>query len=451
MTRSVVITGLGPISGLGIGIESTWQGAVDGRSAVGPCRAFDASPFPCPYVAEVPAAFKPRDYVPRSYRKATKIMARDIELAVAAADLAARDARLTTRATAAAGDDESSYPPHRMGAQIGAGLIAADLDELTAALDKARDEAGDFDIRKWGREGMHELTPLWLLKYLPNMLACHVTIVHDAQGPSNTITCTESSAGLSLGEAMHVIGRGGADACFCGGLESRLNLMSMMRQTFSERYLSLDPGSSSAPAAAVRPFDADAGGCVPGEGGAIVILESEETFLKRKASQPDARAYARVAGFAASQTVNPATRNRTPDPEGDAIAAAARRAISKAGIAPEAVDLIVPFGCAVPDYDRAEAAALRRVFGSALAGIRVCSSKAMVGLVGAGSGGIDLSLAAQAVFEQKLPAVINCDEPLEGLDAAAGPAREAGIRNALVLSTGLGGQNTACVLQHIET
>ncbi len=450
MTRSVVITGLGPVCGLGIGIEPTWQGAVEGRSAIGPCRAFDASAYPCPFAAELPEDFRGRDFVPRSYRKATKIMARDIEMAVAAADLAARDARLTTRATAEQGDAQTSYPPHRMGAQIGAGLIAADLDELTAALDKARDERGGFDMKKWGAEGMHELTPLWLLKYLPNMLACHVTIVHDTQGPSNTITCTESSAGLSVGEARRVIGRGAAEVCFCGGLESRINLMSLMRQTFTGRYIQVEPGATTDPATLVRPFDRQAAGSVPGEGGAILILEAEEAFKQRRDADPEARAYARISGFAASQTVHPATRNRTPDPEGLAIAAAARRAIAQAGITPDQIDLIVAFGCGHPDYDRPEAAALHSVFGPAIGRIRICSTKPMVGLLGAGAGGLDLCIAARAIAQQKLPAVLNCDDPLDGLDAATGPARDADIRNALVLSTGLGGQNTACVLQRFD-
>ena len=86
-----------------------------------------------------------------------------------------------------------------MGCHIGAGLIAADIDELTAALAASTASDGSFDIGRWGEAGMQNLTPLWMLKYLPNMLACHVTIIHDCQGPSNTITCAEASGGLSIG------------------------------------------------------------------------------------------------------------------------------------------------------------------------------------------------------------------------------------------------------------
>src|SRR5690606_15661492 len=114
-------------------------------------------------------------------------------------------------------------------------LIAADLDELTMALNESRKEDGSFDIHHWGAEGMRNLTPLWLLKYLPNMLACHVTIIHDVRGPSNTITCAEASGGLSFGESLRVIQRGAADACFCGGAESKVNPMTFYRQVLTGR------------------------------------------------------------------------------------------------------------------------------------------------------------------------------------------------------------------------
>jgi len=177
MSRRVYLTGVGPVSGLGLGIESNWDGLRSGASAIAPVRAFDASAMGSPIAAEIPEGFKVRDFVPKSYRKGTKVMARDIELAVAAADLAARDAGLVTKGTDPEG--EPSYSPDRVGCHIGAGLIAADLDELTSALVMSKDADGKFDIHHWGQEGMTHLTPLWLLKYLPNMLACHVTIIHD--------------------------------------------------------------------------------------------------------------------------------------------------------------------------------------------------------------------------------------------------------------------------------
>ncbi len=115
-------------------------------------------------------------------------MARDIELAVVAADDAMKDAGLKTKAYT----ETPEIKPERFGCNIGAGLINAELDELTYAMNIARGGASgenSLDLAKWGKEGMQQLTPLWLLKYLPNMLACHVTIIHELKGPSNTITC----------------------------------------------------------------------------------------------------------------------------------------------------------------------------------------------------------------------------------------------------------------------
>ena len=457
MNRRVVITGLGPLTGLGLGIGPTWEAVTAGRSAIAPIRAFDPAGFECRIAAEV-AEFDVRQVVPKTYRKATKVMARDIELAVGAADLAARDARLITRGTApdAAKADgfTPSYAPARVGCHIGAGLIAAELNELTAAMAEARVAegagAGDFDIKKWGSEGMTHLTPLWLLKYLPNMLASHVTIIHDTQGPSNSITCGEASAGLSIGESLRVIQRGQADACFCGGAESKINPMAFLRQLMTER---LNTTSNDEPAKAVRPFCQTAEGTVIGEGGGIIILEALETFQTRSAAGDGERpgAYAEIVGFGASQSVNPARRNLVPEPDGRGIAVAIRSALREAGVQPGDIDLIVPIGLGTGESDQAEAAALRRVFGGALADIPVVSMKSMAGNCGAGAAGLDIAVTAKALAEQTVPARINCEQPLDGLQVGTAVSQTAKLNYALTFSGGMGGQNAAMVLKRMDS
>lgn len=442
MTRRVIISGLGTVSALGIGIQENWQGAVEGRIAIGPIQAFDASGFDCQLAGEV-RDFRVMDFVPKSYRKATKVMARDIELAVAAADLAARDAGLITKGTGGNGATPS-YPPARLGANIGASLIACELDELTVALAEARREDGSFDIHKWGSHGMTQLTPLWLLKYLPNMLACHVTIIHDAQGPSNTITCAEASSALSLGEALRVIQRGAADAVFCGGAESRINPMAMLRQQMLGR---LNTQSNDRPEQAVRPYWEDAAGTVLGEAGGILILEALETFERRRGSAETAggtgpRAYAEVVGFGASQTVYPPTRNLTPDPEGRAIGIAIRAALAEAGIKGEEVDVVFGFGDGEVAFDRAERAALERELGRELGDVPVVSLKPMLGNCGAAAGALDLCMAAKALAEQVIPARVNMPW------STAAQAGE--LKYALVCTSSLGGQNAAVVLRRMD-
>jgi len=440
MAKRVIITGLGPVSALGLGIDDHWQAVCEGRSGLGEVTAFDASEFDCRIAGEV-GEFKIRDYVPKTYRKATKVMARDIELAVVAADLAIREAGLTTKGI----DPEAAptYDSKRVACHIGAALIAADIDELTTALAESTDEEGNYDIHKWGEEGMNNLTPLWLLKYLPNMLACHVTIIHDTQGPSNTITCGEASGLLSVGESMRVIQRGAADLGLCGGADSRLNPMAYLRQAMSER---LNPGANDDPTGAIHAMSQDAAGTTLSEGGAILVLESEETFKQRD----NATGYARLVGFGASQTVHRASRNLTPDPEGKAIAAALRTALADAELEPDDIDLITPTGLGSPAWDQAELAAMKAVFGDRLKDKHLLLTKPYIGGINVGAGAVDLALTARAIREQKLPAVINCDRPLEPLNCKTSPARDAELGAAVVFNTGQGGQNAVAVLQKLE-
>jgi len=445
MTRNVVVSGVGPVSGLGLGIDPNWQGACAGASAVGRIQAFDPSGFDCHLGVEV-EPYKISQHVPKSHRKATKVMARDIELAVIAADFAARDAGLATKGTdpdaGKNGDFKPTYDPSRVGCHIGAGLIAADLTELTGALIEARKNNGDFDIHKWGSEGMQHLTPLWLLKYLPNMLACHVTIIHDTQGPSNTITCGEASAMLSIGESLRVIQRGKADLCFCGGAESKMNPMVFYRQQLTGR---LNTTSNDDPSGAVRPYDQSAAGTVVGDGGGIVTLEARETYDARGGKN----AYAQVVGFGASQSVNREAKNMDPDPQGRAVVSSVSAALREAGVGADQVDLVVGFGCGVPGWDSAEANGLKTVFGERLLDVPVLSLRAQVGNCGAGGGGIDVAVAAKALREQKIPAIVNRSTPIQGLGESAA-SKDAQLHHALVFNMGMGGQHTAMVLKAID-
>ena len=303
--KRVVITGIGIVSPLGIGADVFWSNLLAGECGLKRIDLFDPSGFTSTLGGQVPP-YKIAQEVPKSYRKATKVMARDIELAV----LAAKDAFASAGLKSKADEGGPEFDSSRFGCNIGAGLISAELDELTYALDQARsdDDAGKIDWHKWGSHGLTQLTPLWLLKYLPNMLASHVTIIHGLTGPSNNITCAEASGHLSVGEAFRTIQRGSADRMIAGGAESLLDPMALMRQQLMGRLTSEDEPSS-----AVRPFAADAGGMVAAEGGTLLILEERDAAESRGAT-----IYAEIAGFGASQdTFDPAL----PDPEGKAYAA----------------------------------------------------------------------------------------------------------------------------------
>ena len=268
--RRVVVTGIGIVSPLGIGSRAHWEALLAGTVGIRKLRNLQFNAFPCQLGGEVPE-YRIGDFVPKTYRKATKVMARDTELAIVAADDAFKDSGLVSHAYA----PTPNFDGGRFGCNIGAGLINAELNELTAAMTTARrdDEQNHIDLAKWGRDGMTQLTPLWLLKYLPNMPACHVTIIHQLKGPSNTITCADASSHLAIGEAFRTIQRGKADLAICGGAESKINQMGMLRQTLLKR---LNESSNDAPEHAVRPFDNDARGTVLGEGGGLLILEEYE-------------------------------------------------------------------------------------------------------------------------------------------------------------------------------
>jgi 3-oxoacyl-[acyl-carrier-protein] synthase II len=433
----VVITGTGTVTPFGQGTSAIWDALREGRSAVGPCRTFDFGGFPTPYVAQLPeGAFDVKNVVPKSYRKATKVMSRDIELAVGAAFEAVREAGLVTKAHE---QDSVTIPPGRFGCHIGAGLIAAEENELTSALATSRGADGEFSFSAWGTEGMKNLTPLWMLKYLPNMLACHVTIVHDCQGPSNTITCGEASSLLSVGESLRVIGRGDADACISGGAESKTNLMGMMRQHYAGRLASTEPGED--PARVVRPFSPDAKGCVPGEGGGLLVLEALETAQARGAVP-----LAEVLGFGASQSFCSDTLGVSPEADGQGIVDAIEVALADTGIGPDGIDAVIPFGTGVPALDSAERAAIHAVFGERAGHIPLVTLCPAIGNCGAGAGAIAAAVAVRCLREQRLPARIN-GAPGGGLDAGPTPERAAALRTILVFTPSLGGQNAAIVLR----
>jgi len=440
--RRVVVTGLGVIGPLGIGAERTFEALLDGECGIGRISAFNPSRFDSQIAGQV-QPFKIRDYVPRSHRKATKVMARDIELAVIAAYEAVKDAGLKTRCMVERGevDPPVDVESTRFGANIGAGLICADLNELAGALSTAAED-GVFSYKKWGREGLNNLTPLWLLKFLPNMLACHVTIVHDAQGASNTITCSEASSHLAVGEALRTIAHGAADVCLAGGGESKLNPMGLIRQSLAGRLVT---DCNDSPATACRPFDVDRRGTVVSEGAGLLVLEDLERALGR-----NARIYAELVGFSAANSTH---SWRRPDVKGQGLALAIRKALGEANLKPEQIDLVVSQGCGLSEHDLCEARGLAGGLDGHAARVPVMATKWALGSNGAGSGAVDLAMACKAIEHGRVSASLNTDrpDPACGLRVVVGEPLETEINNVLTVGYALGGgQNAALVLRRYQ-
>jgi 3-oxoacyl-[acyl-carrier-protein] synthase II len=442
--RRVVISGLGPVTPIGIGVTDFWSGLLEGRSGIRRLEGFDPARFRSQIGGEI-AELRIADYVPKSYRKAAKIMARDIVLAVAAAHQAVSDAGLRTKCLVERGElqGEPNLDSTRFGANIGAGLICADLPELTEALYGAN-ENEVFSFARWGAEGMSNLTPLWLLKFLPNMLACHVTIVHDAQGPSNTITCGEASSHLAIGEAFRTISRGAADVCVCGGAESKTNPMALLRQELGGRLST----RNDTPEKACRPFAADRDGTVVSEGGGLVILEELEHARRR-----EARIYAELVGFGAGHDAFTSGQPGRPHPEGRGAAVAIGKAFQDAGISAGQVDLVVSSAGGLIEHDRSEAAAICRALGEQAARVPVMNVKAGLGNNGAGSGAIDFIAGVLAVHYASIPPALNSTppDPQCGLQVVTAGPVDARIEYALSVAYALGGgQNAALVIKRFR-
>jgi 3-oxoacyl-[acyl-carrier-protein] synthase II len=428
----VAITGLGVVTAAGIGAGELWKALMEGRSAVRPIAGFDASGFPCRVGGEL-AGFSARDHMPRDYRKAVKVMARDIEIAVAAADLAFRDAGVATRGIDPA---KADIDGSRLACNIGAGLICTDLDELGQAVNTAVVD-GRFDLKAWGSSGMGNLTPLWLLKYLPNMLACHVTIIHGCRGPSNTITCGDASGVLAISEAARLVARGGAEVAIAGGAESKLNPMGLLRQSLLKR---LNVAGGEDPSAACRPFDKAHAGTVVGEGGGMVILENA-----RRARDRGAAIYAEVIGMGAACDPGGFDVAR---PTAGRLDLAVRRALADARIVPADVDVIVAHGTGVPGEDELEARAWRDALGADLGRVPAFAVTGATGSTFAGAGGVAVAAGAMALREGTVPPTVNWKESFDGcgLNLCDRPRKDA-RRHAVVAGFSVGGQSAACVLK----
>ena len=434
--EQIVISGVGVITCFGVGIGLLWDAMIEGKTGLKRIERFDPSGFSSQVAGELPEDdFKVRKIVPKSHRKATKVMCRDTELAVGAAADAVKSAGLTTAATS---DEPPTIAPDRVGCHIGAGLISAEVNELGAALVTSKKEDGTFDLAHWGGEGMQNLTPLWLLKYLPNMLACHVTIVHNCQGPSNTITCCEASSGLSIAESRRVIRRGDADACLSGGAEDRVNPLALYRQHCTGRLADCDGAEDLQ--TLIKPFSEDATGTVIGEGGGIMIVESKTSCTARNGSP-----WCSIDGIGCRQSFADSPLEADPH----AIESAINKALVEANCTANDIDVIVPLGSGIPQFDTAERDGLTSVFGDTLASIQTITTVPYTGNCMAGNGAIAISVAAKAIKEQTLPARLGANET-SGLLASRSDSKSMSINKVLVVTPSEGGQCVAIILGRVE-
>jgi 3-oxoacyl-[acyl-carrier-protein] synthase II len=378
-TREIVITGLGVISPIGVGGQAFWGSLCAGRSGVRRLELFNGSDMPPPMGADV------LDFDPKAHirpRKSLKVMSRDIQLAFAAADAACIQASL----------EPGAVDPDRLGIVFGADMIACELSELHNVFAGCMVN-GVFDFRRWGDQARAEMPPLWMLKYLPNMPACHVGIARDARGPNNSLTMGEVSSLAAIVEAVRVIERGQADAMIAGGTGRRVHpTIWAYRRAYplSTRF--------DDPTGAMRPFDADRDGMVHGEGAGAFVLEE-----RRHAEARGATILARVLGFATHY--EPQRDGR--DPNGAAVRGSIRDAIRVAGIQPNEIGHVNADGLGTPVDDRIEAQAIYAELGD----VPVTAPKSFFGNLGAGTGAVEMAATVMAFQKGVVPYTLNYRRP----------------------------------------
>jgi 3-oxoacyl-[acyl-carrier-protein] synthase II len=373
----VVVTGLGVVSPIGIGVDAVRSALSARRSGVRRIPRYAAREFPVSFGAEV-ADFDGRDHV--RPRKSLKVMSREIQMAFAAAD----------QAYAAAGHAPNTIDPERFGVVFGSDLIQPDPTETAAAFAGCIED-GNFDFERWGTAAMREIQPLWMLKHLPNMPACHIGIAVDARGPNNTITLGDVSSLSALAESKGMIDRGAVDAVIAGGTGSRLMPTTMARNAAGEASVRSDD-----PPAAPRPFEASRDGEVFGEGAAALLLESAAAARRRQVAP-----LARLAGLGASF-------GRDESAVSDAaIGRAVERALAQAGLTAADVGLVIAQGRSTQAADVAEARAIRAIFGDA----PVTAPSSYYGSLGSGSGAMAGVLAVLALVDRRIPATLNYEKP----------------------------------------
>lgn len=427
--RRVVVTGLGVVAPNGIGKEPFWSACLNGRSGVGPIRSFDATGHPVKIAAEV-LDFDVSPFMPASQRKSLKIMSRAMRFAVGAAGLGIADSGL----------DLNREDPERLGVVMGTGLVPVDLPEIAPQLFQSCDASGNLDTRRLGQHGAGALFPLWILKYLPNMFAAHVSLAFNAQGPNNTIVTACAAGTQAVGEAFRLIARDDADIVLSGGADSRIDPLMILAYTALGAL-----SQSDRPAEEVsRPFDGRRDGFVLGEGAGTLVLEELEHARKRGAT-----IYAEVLGLGSSFDAYAATK---PDPEAAGAARAIKSALKEARVDHRDIDYINAHGTSTRLNDEMETKAVKRVFGEGAKALPLSSIKSMVGhLIGA-AGAVEAVALALTLHQGVLPPTINQTQPdpVCDLDYVPNTAREMPTRLAVSTSFGFGGQNAALVMRSFK-
>lgn len=410
--RRVVITGIGLVTPLGVGIEANWEALLAGRSGIRTVTRFDLTGFPVRIAGEV-SNFDVQQFIDK---KEARKMDLFVHYAIAAADLAIKDA----------GIDLAKLEGENTGVYVGSGIggLGSIEDTHRVLLEK----------------GPSRVSPYFIIQTIINEASAHISIRYKARGPnmSNVTAC--STGAHAIGESFRMIQLGLADRMIAGGAEAPITPLSLAgfssMKALSER--------NDEPEKACRPFDAQRDGFVMSEGAGIVLLEELNAALDR-----GAKIYAEVAGYGLNGDAYHVT---APSPDGEGAARVMKLAIDEAGISPADIQYINAHGTSTPYNDRVETLAIKSLFGEAARKVAISSTKSMTGHLLGAAGGVEAGLTALTIDRQVLPPTINYEfpDPDCDLDYVPNKPRTAEVIYALTNSFGFGGTNACLLLKKFE-
>jgi 3-oxoacyl-[acyl-carrier-protein] synthase II len=405
--RRVVITGLGLITPLGIGVGTSWEALLEGKSGIGTITTFDSSDLPVHIAGEV-KGFDPLLYIePKEVKK----MDRFIHFALAASTMAVEDSGVKVTADNA----------ERVGVIIGSGMGGL--------------PAIEHYHRTYLQRGYRKITPFFIPMLIINLASGWVSIKFGAKGPNTAVSTACATGSHAIGDAFRIIQRGDADVMIAGGTESVITPMAIggfsVMKALSTR--------NDEPERASRPFDTDRDGFVMGEGAGIVVLESLDHARRR-----NARIYAEIIGYGMTSDAYHIT---SPAPGGEGAALCMTAALKDAGVPPTDVDYINAHGTSTKYGDEIETKAIKTVFGEHAYRLSVSSTKSMTGHLLGAAGGVETVISILSMHHGVIAPTINLDNPDRECDLDYVPfkAKSAKVDCTLSNSFGFGGTN-ACLL-----
>ncbi|MGC2424576.1 MAG: beta-ketoacyl-ACP synthase II [Nitrospirota bacterium] len=407
--RRVVVTGMGAVTPLGIGVDETWSAMLEGKSGVGLITQFDAEAFATKIAGEV-KGFDPALYIEA---KEIKKMDRFIHLAIAASRMAMEQSGLqVTEANA-----------ERVGVMVGSGM------------------GGLIAIEKYHaitlEKGPRKITPFFIPMLIVNLASGHISIIFGAKGPNSAVVTACATGTHNIGDAFKIIQRGDADAMIAGGTEACVTPMGIggfnAMKALSTR--------NDEPQRASRPFDADRDGFIMGEGAGLMVLEELEHAKARGAN-----ILAELAGYGLSGDAYHLT---APAPNGEGAARCIKMAMKDASMNPEDISYVNAHGTSTKFNDEFETMAIKSALGERAYKVPVSSTKSMTGHLLGAAGGVEAIVSVKTIMEGKIPPTINYEtpDPLCDLDYVPNTARDMEVKAALSNSFGFGGTNGCLIFK----